>query len=75
MAGLHKFKIVAPLNQRAAYIEIDGKRLEGVTGIAFKAVADNKPMTLLIEVIGQVEVEGEFQPCDIITVARLAKSE
>lgn len=70
MAYHHTFKIVAPLNQRAAYVEMDGQRLKGVTAISLKLSADSKPTALLIEVQGEVLVEGEFKRTDILTVAR-----
>ncbi len=68
--GLHKFTIRAPLNQHEAVVEIDGKPLAGVCRVSFDLNPNSRPTTLYLQVVGEVEIEGEFQDEDIIALRR-----
>lgn len=77
MRGLHKFKVTVPADIRGAKVEMDGVELEGVVSVEFKAaVAEDGRGSILVvglKVIGEVEIEGEFKPDEILTIRRERK--
>lgn len=71
---MHSFKIHAPLNSNEAFIEIDGKRMEGVTRIAF-GIAARSPVEVTLTVMGYVDITGEFRESEILRVVRDGKDD
>lgn len=67
--GLHHFKIHAPLNSNEAFVEIDGKRLEGVTRIEF-ALAAQQIVEVKLTVFGYVDITGEFRETELLNAER-----
>jgi hypothetical protein len=65
----HNFKIHAPLNSNEAFIEMDGKRMEGVTRIEF-ALAAQQVVEVKLRVYGYVDITGEFRETEIVRVER-----
>lgn len=63
----HTFKIIAPLNTNEASVLMDGKPLEGVTRVSLELSA-NDLTRLSLDIIGYVEVEGEFREDAILSV-------
>ena len=66
---MHKFHIHAPLNSNDSFIEIDGKRMEGVTRIEF-AVATKSLAEITLTVMGYIDITGEFREEEILQVCR-----
>lgn len=64
---LHTFKIRTKAAPQDAYVEIDGKRLEGVTRISFD-ISSERWVTLRLEVLAQIEVDGEFREQSLLNV-------
>lgn len=62
---LHKFVIHAPINQHEAFVEMDGKRLNGVTDIRFRVRATN-PALITLTIMGEVLTETEFEETELI---------
>lgn len=66
---MNTFKINAPLDAEKAYVELNGKRLEGVRSVSFNLGAD-RITTVELSVIGEVVVNGEFLEKDLVTISR-----
>lgn len=69
MVAFHKFKINASLNPSEAFVEMDGVRLHGVRSVSFSLEA-GRPTELTLRIFGEVLVEGQFRPDDIVNVRR-----
>ena len=67
MPDFHTFKIRAGIAPADCSIEIDGKPLMGVTKIHFDLIANNLTR-LRLEIVGEIEVEGEFRDSAILKV-------
>lgn len=65
----HKFKITAGPTSNDCYIEMDGAPLKGVKRVSFELAA-NKLTILKLEIIGFVEVEGEFQDKPLLQISQ-----
>ncbi len=61
----HTFKIKAGLSANDSTIELDGRRLSGVTRVSFELAA-NKLTIVKLEIMGEVLVEGEFRKSAIL---------
>lgn len=69
---MNKFKIHAALSPYDSWIEVDGKRLDGVVSLRLTMNADRAYATTLhLEVMGEVEVEGEFRNSEILVLKRI----
>lgn len=66
---MHTFKIHAPLNTNNAFVEMDGKRLEGITRVEF-ALAAGQIVEVKLTVFGYVDITGEFRETEIVRAAR-----
>ena len=66
---MHSFKINAPVNPQDCSVEMDGVKLDGVVSVSF-SLAANKVTTLRLEIIGLVQVDGEFEDKHIVKVER-----
>lgn len=53
----HTFKIHAPVDARTAFVEMDGKRIIGVTNVVVE-VYPNKPTKITLGIIGSVNADG-----------------
>lgn len=73
MSALHRFTIHAPLTPTHAYVEMDGKRLEGVTEARFAIRANSDVTKIELTIMGYVDVTGEFREREIISVSRDAE--
>lgn len=55
------FKIVVGQNPQSSRVELNGQPLDGVRRVSFDLDAQQKHLTFLkLEIIGEIEVEGEF---------------
>jgi hypothetical protein len=66
---MHTFKIHAPLNSNETTVEMDGKRVEGVTRVEF-SIAAKQVVEVKLTVLGYVDITGEFRESELIRVAR-----
>lgn len=65
----HKFRIVAGPLARNSSIEMDGAPLHGVRRVSFDLSAEGGGFTVVkLEIIGEVEVDGEFHESAMIGV-------
>lgn len=69
--NVHRFKVHAPLNPREAYVEMDGKPIDGVTEIIAKVSVD-KLTTVQITIIGYIDFDAEFNKGEVVTAVRNA---
>lgn len=61
MAKVNQFKIRAALDPMASTVELNGEPLNGVVSVSFELAAkDRKATTVKLQIIGEVEVDGEF---------------
>ena len=65
----HAFRIVAPVDVRKGFVEMDGRRLEGVSRIAFEARAGG-PTLVTLEITGNVVVDGELRESAILRASQ-----
>ena len=74
MSDLHKFKVTVPVDIRGAKVTMDGQEIEGVVSIGFKAACEGggRGSTLIVtlDIMGEVEIEGEFRPDEILKIRR-----
>jgi hypothetical protein len=64
---LHTFAIKAGPNPCDCEIEMDGKKLVGVTRVSLDLVGGS-PTLLKLEIMGEIRVEGGFKESAIIKV-------
>lgn len=67
----HSLKIKAGLSSRDSKIELDGQELSGVKSISFELTAEGLTAVKL-EIIGYLEVEGEFRESAILQISQAA---
>jgi hypothetical protein len=65
----HNFKIHAPLTPSGAFVEMDGKRLEGVTRVEFSMAVDQL-MEVKLTIRGYLDMTGEFKQGDLVVAER-----
>lgn len=74
MSGLHKFKVTVPSDIRGAKVTMDGKEIEGVVSVEFKAAVESEGrrsvFVVALNIMGEVEIEGEFRPDEILKIRR-----
>lgn len=65
----HNFKIHAPLHSDKASVEMDGKRLEGVTRVEFSLGVDQM-VEVKLTILGYVDITSEFEESDLVRAER-----
>lgn len=61
---MHKFVVYAPKNLGEAYIELDGKRLEGVTSLTLNMSGKRSELTLVVR--GEVLIDGALKQIETL---------
>lgn len=65
----HNFKVHAPLAPNGAFVEMDGKRLEGVTRVEF-SLAVEQLTEVKLTIHGYIDMTGEFKEGDLVVAER-----
>jgi hypothetical protein len=68
----HSFKIKVGETPFDAKIELDGRELTGVRRLSFE-LNPNDLSVLMLEIIGEIEVEGQFKDAAIVQVRQPAR--
>jgi hypothetical protein len=65
----HHFRIHAGLAGHDSFVELDGKRLDGVTEVSFSIRAGKLTETSL-KILGYADITGDFRETEILRVDR-----
>jgi len=68
--AMTRIKIFAPIDACQAYVEIDGRRIDGVVRIEFEAKPGLRETTARLTIMGEVRIEAEFRESEIVRAER-----